>query len=120
MRYLKYTGTSDAYELGAADFKRAGVDDARKTRFPRNVAVEVEDNVAEAILSGEGVFAGFDSVFEEADESEEETRAAKNRAASDDPEMTSSGRASTTDSAGTTTGRARGGRARGGSTTTSA
>lgn len=51
MARLKYMGTSDSRELSAADFKKLGVEDQKKTVFPRFEEVEVDDVVAEALTN---------------------------------------------------------------------
>lgn len=109
---LKYTGTADFQEFSAADFKKAGVDDARKVRFARGEATEVDDAVGEALVSKEGVFGDFKFEAVEDDEEESEPQA---QGSADDSEMTESGRASTTDT-DTAGGTTRRGRARGGTT----
>lgn len=50
MAKVKYTGPSDVRELNAADLKKVGVDDFKKTQFPRGEAVEVSDAAAKHLL----------------------------------------------------------------------
>ena len=80
---IKYTGTSDFQEFGKADFDKAGVEGGKKLRFARNEPVEVDDTLAEALISKEGLFGDFS--FEQADEEDDDTEpksaAAKAKAA---------------------------------------
>lgn len=65
---IEYTGTSDFQEFSKADFAQAGVEQG-KLSFPKNKPVEVPDEVAQALLSKEGVFGSF-SFSEAKDEPE--------------------------------------------------
>lgn len=46
---VRYTGTSDFRELGAADFKKFGVEGGRKTTFAQDEATEVDDSLWPAL-----------------------------------------------------------------------
>lgn len=50
---IVYKGAAHFREVTAGDFKSAGVEQEgfTKTSFPRNVAVEVDDSVAEVLLN---------------------------------------------------------------------
>lgn len=50
MPNLTYTGRADVREFTAADFKRLGVEDAKKTTFHNGEAVEVDEAVAEVLI----------------------------------------------------------------------
>lgn len=63
-----YTGTSDVRGFSAEDFDSAGVESDSLT-FEQGVPQEVEDEVAEALISEEGVFG--EESFEEYSEPEE-------------------------------------------------
>lgn len=90
---VKYTGTADFQEFSAADFKKAGVE-GKKVSFPRGEAVEVSDEVGQALVSDEGLFGGHS--FEEVNDEEEQAddgEANRADAGSEDAgqEMTESG-----------------------------
>jgi hypothetical protein len=53
----------DSRELGAADLAKAGVEGFKKTTFHNGQAVEVEDNVADALVN-HGIFGGDFSISE--------------------------------------------------------
>lgn len=108
---VKYTGDSDSYELDAADFKKGGVEGARKTRFPRGEPVEVEDEVGQLLTeSEEGPFAELTRLFKVV--SEDEARSSSDDdEEEEDPEMKKGSRDSQsggTAGGGTTRGGARG------------
>ncbi len=63
---IKFTGREDLRILGAADLKKAGVEDFRQTTFAQGEAVEVEANVAEALLGNSDLFGTFEAVEREA------------------------------------------------------
>lgn len=54
-----YTGTSDFQEFDPEDFKKAGIDQDKKVRFPRGEPREVSDEVGRALISEEGIFGDF-------------------------------------------------------------
>lgn len=62
---VKYTGTSDFQEFGAADFKKADIEQG-KLRFAQGEPKEVSDEVGQALISSEGIFG--DHSFEEVSE----------------------------------------------------
>lgn len=95
---IMYVGPSDSYELGAEDFKKGGVEDARKTRFPANEPVEVSDEVASLLLEDgddpSGAFEGFKAVFkavEDESSSDGPLRGAALEQALDDAGLSKSG-----------------------------
>lgn len=94
MTMIKYTGTSDSYELSAADFAKGGVEGARKTRFPKGKAVEVDDAIAELLLNADKddpVFGDFKTVFQEADDEDEAYEDDAPKGSANPPEMSDSG-----------------------------
>ena len=62
MKSIVYDGTSDVQEFSKADFGVEGVE-GKKATFPKGHVVEVEDEVADLLLEGRGVFTGY--VFRE-------------------------------------------------------
>lgn len=50
MPKVKYTGGSHYRELGAADFKKFGVEGQKKHTFARNEETEVTDAVAKVLV----------------------------------------------------------------------
>lgn len=113
MAQVIYQGPSDAYELSAADFKRLGVEDGKKTAFPRGEAVEVDDSVAEALLAGEKL--AHSNAFKLAENTP--TESAEDEDEGDANEPMETGRETTSGDAGvpaTTGGTTTGARGRGG------
>lgn len=86
MKAIVYDGTADFQEFSSADFKKADVDQD-KLVFPRGKAVAVEDGVADALLSKDGIFGDHkfrepkkgDEGFDDLDEalSQAEAKASK-------------------------------------------
>lgn len=66
--FIKYTGTADFKVYTAADFKKAGLDGAKKITFSRDEPTEVDDAVGELLTSKEGLLGP--EFFEEVDEDE--------------------------------------------------
>ena len=66
---IVYAGTADFKEFSAADFKKAGLEDQKKIVFQPGVVVEVSDEVGQALIADEGLFA-TDSFQEVADDEE--------------------------------------------------
>jgi len=72
MIQVKYIGRDSSHTLSASDLKKVDVEGFHKTTFERNVPVEVEDNVAEA-LTENSLFGGNWALhLEDDDESPEE------------------------------------------------
>jgi hypothetical protein len=67
-KQIAYTGKADIRVLSAADLKLLGVEDFRKTEFKRNQTVEVEDNVAEALLGSKQLKGQFSEIQTEAEQ----------------------------------------------------
>jgi hypothetical protein len=68
MTKVIYDGPSDFQEFSAADFKKADVE-GKKVKFAQGEPTEVPDEVAQALLSEEGIFGDFKfSASEEDDE----------------------------------------------------
>lgn len=65
---IKYVHGSNFRELDAADLKKAGVDGFKKTTFAKDEPVEVEDNVAAALVDNESGL--FDDEFEYVEDDE--------------------------------------------------
>lgn len=55
MKTIEYTGTADFKEYTAADFKKADIE-GKKVVFQPGVPVEVDDEIADALTSNEGLF----------------------------------------------------------------
>lgn len=83
---VKYTGTADVQEFGAADFSKANVE-GKKTSFPRGKAVEVSDEVG-ALLTGKDdpIFGdySFEEVNDDGDDSSEREAGSEPGAGSDE------------------------------------
>lgn len=56
---VKFTGRDDSRTLSANDLKKAGVEGFTKTTFARGEAVEVEREVAQALVEHEALFGQF-------------------------------------------------------------
>lgn len=96
-----YTGTSDVQQFGADDFKKADIDGQKKLTFNRGEAVEVSDEVGQALVSKEGIFGDYS--FEEADEDDEESSSKSSKKASAQKPATDSGTTQLVDSTPGTT-----------------
>lgn len=63
MREVVFTGApgslTDARELSAPDLKKVGVEGFSKTTFRRGEVVEVEDDVADALVNNDEYFGDF-------------------------------------------------------------
>lgn len=57
-RFLQYNGPADTREVSAADFKKAGVEEARKTTYTKGVVARVEDDATADALLEHDLFAG--------------------------------------------------------------
>lgn len=66
---IAYTGTADFQEFSKADFKKAGIEDAKALRFAQGEPVEVDDELGEALTDSEGIFG--DHSFTNLDDVEE-------------------------------------------------
>lgn len=75
MATVKYTGRADARVLSARDLKLAGVEGFSKTTFLRRRAVEVDDEVAQALTENKLFGGEFQLVDEEEETSDEEAEA---------------------------------------------
>lgn len=78
MKTIAYTGSSDFQEFSKDDLAKGGVEDGKDLRFAQGEPTEVEDEVAEALLSKEGVFGDhsftdLSEVGTDADTEEEQT-----------------------------------------------
>jgi hypothetical protein len=121
MTHIKYVGTSNFRELGAADLAKAEVDGFRKTTFVKDEPTEVSDEAAKALVENESGL--FDEEFEAVKDEELEAHnlaTGKSKAATqdddpqdDDPEIAASGTPQEGVDSATTAGR----RARGGTST---
>ena len=90
MTFITYDGPSDYQEFGAADFKKADIDQG-KLVFQRGVPKEVSDEVAEALTSTDAdespIFHDFsfseaeDPKEAEAEEEAAQTKSTKKKAA---------------------------------------
>lgn len=60
-KQVVYRGRDDFRELNSDDVQKAGVEPGklRKTSFPRNEPVEVEDSVADALIENPELFGSF-------------------------------------------------------------
>lgn len=77
MAKVKFVGRDDLRILDAADLKKAEVEGFRKTEFARFEAVEVSDEVAEALLDESEFFGKFELVEEDEAPAEEPIAEAK-------------------------------------------
>jgi len=75
MKVAYDSGGQDDRELSAADLKAAGVEGFHKTVFPKGQAVEVSDEVGEALLNHE-LFDGFSEVDDDESADDEDTNPA--------------------------------------------
>jgi len=65
MTKVKYVGGMDTRELSAADFKKLGVEEgAKKMTFQQGEEVEVEDNIADALMHAKILPGEFEIVTE--------------------------------------------------------
>lgn len=113
-RFVEYTGPSDVRELTAADFKRLGVEDAKKESFQSGQVYEMSSTVVEALVGSDSLVADeFKEVDADQVELVEDDEAPRSRRReSNPPAMSQSGAASgdTGAAGGTTSGRGRTGR----------
>lgn len=58
----------DSHTLGADDLKKAGVEGFKSTTFRKNVAVDVDADVAKAILGNRKLFGHFEKAEAETEE----------------------------------------------------
>lgn len=72
MPFVQYSNFADVRELNAADLSKAGVEGFRSTKFPRHEAIEVSDEVAEALLNHE-LFATEFTVADDPTETPQDT-----------------------------------------------
>lgn len=84
-RFITYDGPSNFQEFGAADFKKADIEQG-KLVFERGVPKEVEDEVADVLTSTDAedspIFHAFAfSEAEDHEEADDEAKAAKKKAA---------------------------------------
>ena len=82
---VKYTGTSDFRELGAADFKKAGIENQKKIVFAQGEVTEVDDEVGKALIANEGLFQYDD--FEEVTDEEQPKAGVEEQDAADDKQV---------------------------------
>lgn len=76
MAKVKYVGPMDTRELGAADFKKLGVEEGgKKMTFTQGEEVEVDDNIAEALMHATMLPGEFE-IVEDAPEPKTEEEAA--------------------------------------------
>lgn len=73
MATVKYTGRADVRTLDADAMSKLGVEGFRKTRFPRNEAVEVSEEAAGVLVNK----LGFELITSEEEQAEESDEAAK-------------------------------------------
>lgn len=100
-----FRGDADIRELSAADLQVSGVEGFSKRKFFRNVPVEVNRNVADALIDGD-IYGDFQEFVPDADAAEfqepeaptleKANAASKKRAASTGAAAESTGTASTT------------------------
>ena len=62
MKLIKYTGAVDFRVLASEDLKVAEVTGFRKTIFPVGVGVEVDDEVAQALIDNPDIFGNFEVI----------------------------------------------------------
>lgn len=55
-KLVEYYGTADFKEYTAADFKKAGIENAKKVVFQPATPIELPAEVADALVSKEGLF----------------------------------------------------------------
>jgi hypothetical protein len=67
MMEVVYVGTSDYRVLGEADFKKMGADHKKTISFPKGQALEVSNEVGQALL-GHELVAGQFVAYQEGDE----------------------------------------------------
>lgn len=96
---IKFTGRDDSRVLDAKDIaKSVEGSEFRKTTFPKNEAVEVPNDAAEAILSLPEIFGQFEAVDEGEQDAPEEQDApsakAKGKKTEEASEVTETGAAS--------------------------
>jgi len=90
MAHVKYTGRDDLRVLAANDLKKAGVEGFRSTEFAQGVAIEVDAEVAKALLDeeNEAIFGKFEDAGADVKAADKvakaEAKAAKNEAAPDE------------------------------------
>lgn len=68
MTVIKYTGPADFRVLASDDLKKTEVAGFRKTTFPRGVEVEVDAEVAQALINTPSLFGSFEVSLEESPE----------------------------------------------------